>query len=725
MKHDHNAMLPTDRQRETLHQPASGHQADHETVAPHATENDQPHSAMSDDMSPHGDHSMSHDMSDPAMAAMMERDIRIKFFIALLLTIPTILYSPLGERFLGITLPTFGLGVNVIMLILSTPVVLYSGSMFLTGAVRALRHRTLDMSVLIATGVMAAYAFSVILTVVGEETFFEAAAMLVTFVLFGHWMEMRSRRGTSDALRALFDLVPAQTTVVRDGVEQTIASDDVVVNDLVILRPGDKVPVDGEIVAGDTTIDESLVTGESAAVQKGVGDTVIAGSINKNGSVRVRATSVGADTVLAHIVDLVRGAQNSKAPAQRLADRAAQYLVILAVGSGILTFAVWYFWMDTTLITALTFAISAVVIACPDALGLATPTAVAVGTGIGARHNILIKDAATLESVGGIEVLVLDKTGTLTEGMPTLTDVIATGDETELVRLVASAERGSEHPLAQAIVTAAQERGIELVEADTFEPIAGHGIAATVAGRRAMIGNRKLMEDHGIDIAALANDVTTLAERGRTPMFVALDGQPAGVIAVADPIKASARATVEALRERGVDVVMITGDNQATAAAVARDVGIDHVFAEVLPADKAAHVRRLQSGGKRVGMVGDGVNDAPALAQADVGIAIGAGTDVAIETASIVLMKSDPLDIIRAMVLGQATVRKMKQNLVWASVYNVLAIPIAAGVLYPSLGIALAPEWSALLMSVSSIIVALNAVLLRRVEPTLANPLAA
>nr|MDQ3024683.1 copper-translocating P-type ATPase [bacterium] len=588
----------------------------------------------------------------------------------------------------------------------------------------SLRRGMLNMSVLIAVGVLAAYVGSIVLMLLGGETFFEAGAMLVTFVLFGHWMEMRSRRGTNEALRALFDLVPPQATVLRGGAEVSIPSSAVQVDDIVILKPGDKAPVDGLVTAGASSIDESLVTGESVPVTKRPGDEVIAGSISRSGSLRFRATKVGADTTLAQIVDLVQKAQNSKAPGQRIADQAAQYLVILAVGAGVITFIVWYVILRAPLETALTFAISAVVIACPDALGLATPTAVAVGTGIGAKYNILIKDAATLENVSGITAIVLDKTGTLTEGKPALTDVVTTGayDQQELLRLVASVEQGSEHPLAEAIVAGARQRNLMLVGATQFEAIAGHGIRAVADGRTLLVGNRKLMTDQSVDAAALEEQAAALASGGKTPMFVAIDGQAAGLIAVADTIKATAKAAIRAFRELGIEAVMITGDNKRTAEAVARELGVERLFAEVLPADKARHVQELQAEGKRVAMVGDGVNDAPALAQADIGIAIGAGTDVAIETAKVVLMKSDPLDIIRAITLSKATVRKMKQNLIWASIYNVLAIPVAAGVLYPSLGIALRPEWSALLMSVSSIIVAVNAVLLKRVERELGTP---
>ena len=724
-EHHHEAMAPPERRMQHLEhgvdaQPISmGTKHDRMQYEAPATQADH-----SDHMGDHMDDHMGHDMSDPGMAKAMEHDMRNRFFVALLLTIPTVLYSPLGMNLLGLRLPTFGLGENLIMLLLSTPVVFYSGWIFISGSYYSLRSRTLNMSVLIATGVLAAYLFSVLITFTGGETFYEAAAMLVTFVLFGHWMEMRSRRGTNDALRALFDLVPPRATVIRDGEEVEIPSSEVRLDDTVVLRPGDKVPVDGEVTDGETSIDEALVTGESVPVTKRPGDAVIAGSINRSGSVRFRATAVGADTTLAQIVDLVQQAQNSKAPGQRLADRAAEYLVILAVGSGVITFLAWYFLGGAAAITAMTFAISAVVIACPDALGLATPTAVAVGTGIGARHNILIKDAATLENVSRIDAVVLDKTGTLTEGEPSLTDVFAldNGSENDLLRLVTPAEKNSEHPLAEAIVAGARERGIEGGDATSFEAIAGQGIRAEVEGRTVLVGNLKLMDESGVDVFALEEKAAALAERGKTPMFVAVDGEPSGIVAVADAIKASARDTLERFKEMGIEAVMITGDNRRTAQAVGRDLGIERVFGEVLPADKARYVQQLQKEGKQVAMVGDGVNDAPALAQADIGIAIGAGTDVAIETAKVVLMKSDPFDVTRAVVLSKATVRKMKQNLVWASVYNVLAIPVAAGVLFPAYGIMLRPEFSALLMSVSSIIVAVNAVLLKGVEGELDEP---
>ena len=666
-----------------------------------------------------GEHAgMVHDMSDPKVARAMENDMRRRFFLALLLSIPVFALSPVTVNFFGLEIVSSETARNWLMLVLSTPVVWYAGWIFIGGAYTSLRSRALNMSVLIAVGVLAAWSFSALITVIGGETFFEAAVLLVTFVLFGHWMEMKSRRGTTDSLRALFDIVPPKARVIRDGQEVEVASSEIGVGETVVLRPGDKVPVDGVVRDGNSAIDESLVTGESVPVEKGPGDEVVGGSINESGALRFEATKVGADTALGQIIDLVQDAQNSKAPGQRLADRAASYLVILAVSAGLLTFAVWSFIAGESFITSLTFAISAVVIACPDALGLATPTAVAVGTGLGAKHNILIKDAATLESIGSLDAIALDKTGTLTEGRPALTDVVAADghSEEELLYLVASAERGSEHPLARALVEGAEERDISLADASEFEAVPGHGLRATVDGRKLLVGNARLLDSDAVSADGLGDQAETLAAEGKTAMLVAVDGRAAGVVAAADQLKPSASAAIASLKDLGLEVALISGDNRQTAEAVAGQIGIDRVFAEVLPADKADYVKRLQDEGKKVAMVGDGVNDAPALAQADIGVAIGAGTDVAIETAKVVLMRSDPGDIPAAMRLSRATVRKMKQNLAWASVYNIAAIPIAAGVLFPAYGIELRPEWSALLMSLSSIIVATNAVLLRRVE---------
>lgn len=656
------------------------------------------------------------------MARLMEEDIRNKFIISLLLTIPIVLYSPLGMNILNLNLPT-PIPVNWLLFLLTTPVYFYCGWIFLYSSYIALKNKTLNMAVLIAVGITAAYAFSVVLTLTGsQESFYEAAAMLTTFVLFGHWMEMKSRRGTTDALQALFNLVPPQARVMRDGKEILVSTSGVKVGDIVLLKPGDKVPVDGEIIEGETAIDESLVTGESLPVAKEKGNLVIGGSINTSGSVQFRATKVGTDTALAQIVKLVETAQNSKAPGQKIADKFAQYLVIVAVGGGLLTFAIWFFLIGQPLMFALTFAISTIVIACPDALGLATPTAVAVGTGIGAKHNILIKDAATLEQTSKIQAVVMDKTGTLTQGKPVITDVISVNGftENEIIEINAAAEAKSSHPLSLAVLEEAKKRKLTIsTEVEGFKNLAGHGVEAKVSGKNVLIGTIKLMNDRKIDIASLQTEIDKLLSEGKTIMVLAVDGKIAGVAAVLDPIKENAKTAVSRMKEIGLEVVMITGDNKKTGESIGKQLGIDRVFAEVLPEDKAKYVKKLQDEGKFVAMVGDGVNDAPALAQADIGIAIGAGTDVAIETAKVVLMKSDPLDILRAIKLSKATVRKMKQNLFWASIYNLLAIPIAAGILYPKFGIALRPEWAALLMSISSIIVATNAVLLNRAEKSL------
>jgi len=656
------------------------------------------------------------------MAALMEEDIRNKFFFSLIFSLPIIAYSPLGEKILGLRLPE-PIPSPWILLILSTPVFFYGGWIFLYSTYKALQKRTLNMAVLIAVGITAAYSFSVVLTLIGgRDSYYEAAVLLITFVLFGHWMEMKSRRGTTDALQALFAMIPPQARVIRNGQEQLIPTAEVRIGDVLVLKPGDKVAVDGEIIDGETAIDESLITGESMPVSKEKGRHLIGGSINLTGSVKFRATAVGEDTALAHIVKMVEMAQNSKAPGQKIADRFAQYLVIIAVGGGLITFITWYFIFGQSLLFALTFAISTVVIACPDALGLATPTAVAVGTGLGAKHNILIKDAATLEQVSRIQAVVLDKTGTLTQGQPKVTDVVAAPgfSEEEILRLDAAAETKSAHPLSRAVIEETNKRGLTIPESvEKFVSLAGAGVEAVVEGRHILIGTVKLMKEKGVETEPLQRDIDRLLGEGKTIMILAVNGKVAGVVAATDPIKPSAQKAVERMKQLGLEVAMITGDNRKTAEAVGKLLAIDRIFSEVLPEDKAQYVKKLQDEGKFVAMVGDGVNDAPALAQADIGIAIGAGTDVAIETANVVLMKSDPADIIRAIRLSKATVTKMKQNLFWASIYNLLAIPIAAGVLYPKFGISLRPEIAALLMSISSIIVALNAVLLNRAEKDL------
>ena len=560
----------------------------------------------------------------------------------------------------------FGIDRDVWQFLLSLPIVFYASTIFFTGAVSALRNGTLDMMVLVAVAIGTAWLYSVAATFFIEgEVFYESAGMLATFVLLGHWFEMRARGGANDAVRALLDLAPPKAVVVRDGEPVEVPTSEVEVGDLLLIRPGSKVAVDAMVEDGESQVDESTVTGESLPVKKTAGDQLIGATINKNGTLRARATAVGSDTALAQIVKLVQEAQNSKAPGQRLADRAAFWLVLVALLGGTLTFAVWYFLVGRDVQDSLLFAITVVVITCPDALGLATPTAIMVGTGLGAKRGILFKNAIALEQAASLDTVVFDKTGTLTRGEPEVV-AVATSDgfeESDVLRLVAAAEGDSEHPLAQAIVKAASNRGLQIPRADAFEAVPGHGLLATVDGHRLAVGNARLLEREGIARDGLAARSEDIAGQGRTSVLVGIDGTAAALIAIADAPRETAAEAVSALRELGVGPVMLSGDSRATAQRVADELGIEEVIAEVLPADKAAKIAELQKQGRKVAMVGDGVNDAPALAQADVGIAIGAGTDVAVETADVVLMRSDPLDVATAITISRGTVRKMHQNL--------------------------------------------------------------
>lgn len=662
-----------------------------------------------------------HEMGHGAGMSMegMVRDMRNRFWVTFLLAIPVFLYSPLSTEVFKLRLPIpFGLPNNIFLFILSTPAVLWGGKMFFVGAYRALKNRILDMSVLVALSVGSGYLFSVAATFFFQgEVFYEASVLLLAFVLFGHWMEMRARSGASDAIRALLDLAPPKATVIRNGQPLEIPTAEVVLDDIVLIRPGDKIPVDGLVTEGESNVDESMITGESVPVKKEPGSNVLGATINKTGTFRFRATKVGADTALAQIVKLVQVAQNSKAPAQRLADQAAQWLVAAAVLFGLATFVGWYWLSEASFVFALTLAITVVIIACPDALGLATPTAVMVGTGLGALNGILFKNATALEQASKLQAIIFDKTGTLTVGQPKVVELAPAGttlSESELVRLVASAEQSSEHPLAQAVVDYAHEQGVKLVDATQFEAIPGHGLQANIDGHTVLVGNRKLLNDQNISLDGMGENGAKLEGAGRTVIYAAVDGKAAGIFAIADAIRPTSKEAVEGLHHLGIQVAMLTGDNRATAARIAKEIGIDTVFAEVLPGQKADKVKELQSQGKRVGMVGDGINDSPALAQADVGIAIGAGSDVAMEAADVVLMKSDPFDVIGAISLSRATVKKMRQNLWWAVGYNTIAFPIAAGVFYPAFGLLLRPEIAAISMAGSSLLVALNALLLKR-----------
>lgn len=699
---------------------AAGAEAAHHETTDHGGETIAPH-----EMAGHGGETTTtpHEMAGHggmSMAAMVA-DMRDRFLVAALFSIPIVLWSPIGTDVFGLELPVpFGLRQDVWALLLSLPVIFYSCWIFFAGAVRALRARTLDMMVLVAVAVGAGWLYSLIVTLTGGggEVFYEAATVLAAFVLLGHWFEMRARGGANDAVRALLDLAPPMATVLRDGRPVEVPTAEVVAGDLLLVRPGAKIPVDGVVEDGQSEVDEAMVTGESLPVHKEPGSAVIGATINRDGTLRVRATKVGADTALAQIVRLVQEAQNSKAPGQRLADRAAFWLVLVALVGGALTFLVWLLAAGQPLGVATLFAITVVVITCPDALGLATPTAIMVGTGLGAERGVLFKNAMALETSARVDVVVMDKTGTLTKGEPEVTDVVTVGalPEEEFLRLVAAVERESEHPLAAAIVRHADDLSLTPMTASGFENVPGHGAVAQVGGRRVVVGNRRLLEREGVEPETLASRRQELAEGGRTAVMVAVDGIAAGVIGIADAVRDTSSAAVAELHELGVEVVMLTGDNAATAERIARRLGIDTVVAEVLPEEKAAKIAELRAAGRRVAMVGDGVNDAPALAQADLGIAIGAGTDVAIETADVVLMRSDPLDVPTALRIGRGTLRKMRQNLGWAIGYNTLALPIAAGVFEPAFGLVLRPEIAALSMSGSSLIVAVNALALKRLR---------
>jgi len=658
-----------------------------------------------DEMAHEMGHGSGMDMAD------MVRDMRNRFWIALAFTIPIFIYSPMGGMFTP-PAPPFGLNLDLWLFFLGSIAIVYPSWPFFTAAWRALRNGVLNMAVLVVLSVGTGYVFSVGSTFFFPGVqFYEAVAVLLVFILLGHWLEMRARAGASAAIRALLDLAPPMATVVRDGREIEVPTAEVEAGETVIIRPGNKIPVDGEVVEGESLVDESMLTGESMPVNKGPGDQVIGATINKSGSFRYRATKVGADTALAQIVKLVQEAQNSKAPAQLLADRASQWLVLIAILIGLATFAVWFWWIGSPLLFALTLTITVFVIACPDALGLATPMAVMVGTGLGATHGILFKNAGALEDATKLDVIVFDKTGTLTMGQPRVVEVVAAAGrmEDEVLCTAAAVERGSDHPLALAIVERAE--GFDVPETRAFLNLEGKGARAEIEGETVFLGNRRLMNEEKIELGALAEEAERLKGAGRTVVHVARGGRILGLVAIADAPRPSAKAAVTKLRERGVEVAMLTGDNEGTAKRIASELGIEIVLADVLPGQKADKVKELQAQGKRVGMVGDGVNDAPALTQADVGFAIGAGTDVAMESADVVLMRSDPYDIVGAIELSRATLRKMHQNLFWAVAYNVVAFPMAAGVFYP---LVVSPEVAALAMSGSSALVAVNALLLKR-----------
>ena len=626
------------------------------------------------------------------------------------------------------TLPTQAISYG--LLAVTLVVMLWAGRHFYTRAWAAFRHRSADMNTLVAIGTGAAFAYSLFATLapgffvargVAPDVYYEAVIIIIALILTGNAFEARAKRRTSAALRALVDLQPKTARVVRGDAEIDVPVDTVESGDTIVVRPGERVPVDGAVLAGESAVDESMLTGESLPVVKTAGDRVIGGTINRTGAFRYTATTIGSDSVLARIVRLMRDAQGSRAPIQRLADRISGIFVPVVLAIALATFAAWMALADTApVMRAFSAAVAVLIIACPCAMGLAVPTAVMVSTGRGAELGVLIKGGEALQRAGDVSVVVLDKTGTVTEGRPTVTDfVVAPGApvrEAELLRLVASLEASSEHPLADAIVRRAKDDGIALTPPESFESFTGRGAAGVVDGVAVAVGNAALMADYAIGVAPLEGAAARLAGEGRTPMYVAVDGALAGLVAVADPIRETSRDAIARLHRMGLEVVMLTGDNRQTAEAIARAAGIDRVVAGVLPEGKVAEIARLQAGGRVVAMVGDGINDAPALAQADIGMAIGTGTDIAAEAADVVLMRGDLRSAVQAIELSRRTMRTMKQNLFWAFIYNVIGIPIAAGALYPAFGLLLSPILASAAMAFSSVSVVTNSLRLRRVR---------
>jgi Cu+-exporting ATPase len=670
------------------------------------------------------------DQEDAQSAARREEyeKLRRKFWVAAALALPVLIIAMSHGRIAALDFA----GAGWLQFVLTTPVIFYSGAQFYRGAWAALRHRAADMNTLIALGTGAAYVYSVAALFapsmfsartmsgmsgpMGPPIYFEAAAVIIALILLGRMLEARAKGRTSEAIKRLIGLQAKTAMVIRDGLEVETAIERVVPGDVIVVRPGERIPVDGIIRDGTSSTDESMLTGESLPVEKEIGSTVFGGTINRTGFFRFEATKVGRDTMLARIVDLVEKAQGSKAPIARLADKVSGIFTPVVLCIAIATFAIWFVLapVETRFTLALVNFVAVLIIACPCALGLATPTAIMVGTGVGAEHGILVRSGESLETAHRISTIVLDKTGTITSGEPAVTTIESVGiPESELLSIAAAAELGSEHPIARAIVQAARDRNVSIGHPMRFEAMPGQGMRAEIAGQSVVIGNPALIDGLGIDTASIGTIVDRITANGGTPVVVTVDRKIAGVIGVADQIRPESRGAIASMQKMGIEVVMLTGDNQRTAEAIARQVGVKRVLAEVMPADKAAEVKRLRVAGEVVAMVGDGINDAPALAEADVGIAVGTGTDVAIEASDITMLRGDLRRVVTAISLSRATISTVKQNLFWAFVYNVIGIPIAAGLLYPVTGWLLSPVIASAAMSLSSVSVLTNSLRLR------------